>query len=637
MSATLLLVQTLNGLQFGIILFLIAAGLTLVFGVMDFINLAHGVQYMVGAYFAAAFVAWTGSFAAGLALALPAALAFGLLLEVVVFRHLYDRDHLDQVLATFGIILFLNQGVKAVWGAAPLFVPIPPALSGSIELMPGLLYPVYRLAIIAAGLAVGGLLYVLVHHTRAGMLVRAGATNAAMVSALGVDIRRLFMVVFGFGAMLAGFAGAMVAPILSVEPGMGDNILILAFVVIVIGGIGSIRGAFLAALLIGLVDTLGRSFASNILRLVLDPSMASQTGRGDRPDADLHPDGGGPVLPADRPLPREAVTGLPAEAAEIAVAPPARPARWRGYILPLVLFALFAVAPAFARHGGEGYILALVLRVMILGIAAMSLDLILGYGALISFGHAAFLGIGAYAVGILMSHGVGDAFVQLAAALAASALFALVTGAISLRTKGVYFIMITLAFGQMLYFLATSLAAYGGDDGMTLPRKSLVLGTRILGEGHTFYYVVLACLVGAYLLCRAIVASRFGRVLRGTRENPVRMQAIGFNPLAYQLAAYVIAGALCGLAGFLLANQTEFVSPAFMTWQRSGELIVMVILGGLGSLHGAIIGAAAFVILEEVLSRITELWKMIFGPMLVLVALFARGGILGFFRGLRRG
>src|SRR5215207_5428000 len=336
-------------------------------------------------------------------------------------------------------------------------------------------------------------------------------------------------------------------------------------------------------------------------------------------------------------LPREAVTRLPAEAAETAAAPPARPARWRGYILPLVLFGLFAVAPAFARHGGEGYILALVLRVMILGIAAMSLDLILGYGALISFGHAAFLGIGAYAVGILTSHGVGDAFGQLGAALAASALFALVTGAISLRTKGVYFIMITLAFGQMLYFLATSLASYGGDDGMTLPRKSLVLGTRILGEGHTFYYVVLACLVGAYLLCRAIVASRFGRVLRGTRENPVRMQAIGFNPLAYQLAAYVIAGALCGLAGFLLANQTEFVSPAFMTWQRSGELIVMVILGGLGSLHGAIIGAAAFVILEEVLSRITELWKMIFGPMLVLVALFARGGILGFFRGLRHG
>jgi branched-chain amino acid transport system permease protein len=279
MSATLLFVQTLNGLQFGLILFLIAAGLTLVFGVMDFINLAHGVQYMLGAYLVAAFTAWSGSFWAGLLLALPSALALGLLLEILVFHHLYGRDHLDQVLATFGVILFLNQGVKFVWGAAPLNVPMPEILSGSIELMDGLLYPVYRLAIIGSGLAVAGLLYVLVNHTRAGMLVRAGASNAPMVSALGVDIRRLFKLVFGFGAMLAGFAGAMVAPILSVEPGMGDGVLILAFVVIVIGGIGSIRGAFIAALLVGLVDTLGRSFGSNILRLFLDPAVASQTGR----------------------------------------------------------------------------------------------------------------------------------------------------------------------------------------------------------------------------------------------------------------------------------------------------------------------------------------------------------------------
>jgi branched-chain amino acid transport system permease protein len=279
MTTNLLLIQALNGLQFGIILFLIAAGLTLVFGVMDFINLAHGVQYMVGAYLAAALTAWTGSFGLGLLLALPAALGVGLALEVLVFRHLYDRDHLDQVLATFGVILFLNQGVKVVWGAAPLFVPVPEALSGSIEIAPGLLYPVYRLAIIAAGLGVALLLYVLVNHTRAGMLVRAGATNAPMVSALGVDIRRLFMLVFGFGAMLAGFAGAMVAPILSVEPGMGDNLLILAFVVIVIGGIGSVRGAFVAALAVGLVDTLGRSLAPTLLRLFLEAGPASQTGR----------------------------------------------------------------------------------------------------------------------------------------------------------------------------------------------------------------------------------------------------------------------------------------------------------------------------------------------------------------------
>ena len=283
MSATLFFLQALNGLQFGLILFLIAAGLTLVFGVMDFINLAHGVQYMVGAYLAAAFTAWTGSFGLGLALALPTALAFGLLLEIAIFRHLYERDHLDQVLATFGVIIFLNEGVRILWGAAPLSVPVPEFLSGSIELPGGVSYPTYRLAIIAAGLGVAALLYGLVNHTRIGMLIRAGASNAPLVSALGVNIKLLFSLVFGFGAMLAGFAGAMVSPILSVEPGMGDNVLILAFVVIVIGGIGSVRGAFLAALLIGLVDTLGRFVAPWALRMLLDPAAASQTGRAVAP------------------------------------------------------------------------------------------------------------------------------------------------------------------------------------------------------------------------------------------------------------------------------------------------------------------------------------------------------------------
>jgi branched-chain amino acid transport system permease protein len=278
MSTTLLVVQILNGLQLGVLLFLIAAGLTLVFGVMDFINLAHGVQYMLGAYFAVAFYSVTGNFLAALLLALAAALVFGILLEFLIFRHLYGRDHVDHVIATFGIILFLNSAVKILWGAAPLSLPIPEVLSGSILLMDGLLYPVWRLVIIGSGLAVAVLLYVFVNYTRIGMLVRAGSTHAPIVAALGVNISRLFTIVFGFGAMLAGFAGVMIAPILSVEPGMGDTILILAFVVIVIGGVGSIRGAFIAALLIGLVDTLGRSFAVDILRLVMAPSPARTVG-----------------------------------------------------------------------------------------------------------------------------------------------------------------------------------------------------------------------------------------------------------------------------------------------------------------------------------------------------------------------
>ncbi|MBV9434280.1 MAG: branched-chain amino acid ABC transporter permease [Hyphomicrobiales bacterium] len=278
MSTALLAVQTLNGLQLGVILFLIAAGLTLVFGVMDFINLAHGVQYMLGAYFAVTAYGLTQSFPLALALALAASLLVGLILEAAIFRHLYGRDHLDQVLATFGIILFLNEAVRMTFGANALSLSMPDALSGSLRLMPGLLYPVYRLVVIGAGIGVGVLLYVLVNHTRVGMLVRAGASNAPMVSALGVDIGRLFMIVFGVGAMLAGFAGALVAPIFAVEPNMGDNLLILAFVVIVIGGIGSVRGAFVASLLVGLVDTLGRSFASDVLRGVLSSSAANQAG-----------------------------------------------------------------------------------------------------------------------------------------------------------------------------------------------------------------------------------------------------------------------------------------------------------------------------------------------------------------------
>lgn len=275
----LLILQSLNGIQFGILLFLVAAGMTLIFGVMDFINLAHGVQYMVGAYLVAHFTGMTGDFFLGLALALPTALIFGLFLEFLIFRRLYHRDHLDQVLVTFALILILNEGVRMIWGSASISVPVPEALSGSVQLIGNLRYPVYRLAIIAAGIMVALGLYIMINHTRIGMLLRAGAANREMVSAMGIDIGRLFTIVFGFGAMLAGFSGALIAPILSVDPGMGDSVLILTFVVIVIGGIGSIRGAFIAALLIGLVDTLGRGFGPILLRTFLEPSAAAQAGR----------------------------------------------------------------------------------------------------------------------------------------------------------------------------------------------------------------------------------------------------------------------------------------------------------------------------------------------------------------------
>ncbi|WP_283179403.1 branched-chain amino acid ABC transporter permease [Gemmobacter sp. 24YEA27] len=277
--STLLLLQVMNGVQFGILLFLVAAGLTLIFGIMDFINLAHGALYMVGAYLMATFAATTGNFWLGLALTLPAMLVVGLLLELGIFRKLYQRPHLDQVLATFALVLITSELVKMIWGAAPLNVPMPESLSGSMPLAGPMRFPVYRLAIILAGLGLALGLWYVIGRTRLGMLLRAGASNRNMVSALGVDISRLFTVVFAFGAMLAGFAGAIVSPILSVDPGMGDSILILAFVVIVIGGVGSVRGAFIAALLVGIIDTVGRIFGPMLLKMAFDPAVANQLGR----------------------------------------------------------------------------------------------------------------------------------------------------------------------------------------------------------------------------------------------------------------------------------------------------------------------------------------------------------------------
>jgi branched-chain amino acid transport system permease protein len=265
-------------LQFGLLLFLLAAGLTLVFGIMDLVNLAHGSLYMIGAYFAATFAAWTDSFVLGAALALLATLLVGMVLEVIAMRRLNGRDHLDHVLGTFGLILFFNELVRLIWGAGGLSLPLPSWLLVSVPILPGISYSGYRLAMIVVTLVVAALLYILVMRTRIGMLIRAGASNREMVGALGVNIKLLYTLVFGLGAALAGLAGLMQAPILTVQIGMGENILILAFVVTVIGGIGSIRGSLVAALLVGFIDTLGRAYFPDLLLLVFSQEAASTAG-----------------------------------------------------------------------------------------------------------------------------------------------------------------------------------------------------------------------------------------------------------------------------------------------------------------------------------------------------------------------
>lgn len=308
--------------------------------------------------------------------------------------------------------------------------------------------------------------------------------------------------------------------------------------------------------------------------------------------------------------------------------------------LPAIAFLLLLALAPFIGFG-EGHQLTLLARGMIFGIGAVSLALLVGGAGLASLGHAAMLGFGAYAVVVLDDAGITSMAIVLPVAMLAAAGFALVTGAIAIRTTGVHFIMITLAFGQMAYFTAASLSAYGGDDGYTLYGRTEVFGTRLLESRLAFHYVCLGALAFTWGACRLLLASRFGRVLRAARENEVRVQAVGFSPYPYRLVAYVIAGALSGLAGVLLANSAEFIAPSYLSWQRSGELLFMVILGGLGGLHGAMIGALVFMGLEEWLPHlIGEHWRLVFGPLLILSVLFLRGGLVGLpatLRGIGRG
>src|SRR2546426_961602 len=519
---SLLFEQTLNGLQFGVMLFLMAAGLTLVFGIMNFINLAHGSLYMVGAYLTVAATKWSGSYLAGVALGLGGTLIVGMLVEIVAARPLYDRDHLDQVLATFGLILFFNELVAILWGRAALFASGPSWLAGHIDLFTGSRYPMYRAAIIVVGLVTAIILWYVVTRTRLGMLIRAGATNRTMVAALGVNIRLLYTVVFGFGAALAGLAGLLAGPIYNVQPGMGELILIQVFVVILLA-------------------------------------------------------------------------------------------------LPPVVLAI-----------GQPFYLDLTRRIMILAIAAVSLNLILGYGGMVSFGHAAYIGIGAYAVGILGFYGVFNGWLQILVAIAASALVALAIGAVSIRTSGIYFIMITLAFTQMLYYLGISVAEFGGDDGMRLKRRSQ-LGFVDLNDPVQFYYLVLVLMLLAVYVTYRIVNSRFGIVLRATKSNEARSRAIGISPYLYRLTAFVIPGAMCGLAGALSGNHTNYITPGLMSWQQSGDIMFMVILGGMASTAGPVLGAFALLLVEDLLSGWTQHWQVILGPLLILSVIFFRRGLAGIF------
>tara|TARA_B100001123_G_scaffold440810_1_gene580680 strand:- start:3006 stop:3956 length:951 start_codon:yes stop_codon:yes gene_type:complete len=311
-----------------------------------------------------------------------------------------------------------------------------------------------------------------------------------------------------------------------------------------------------------------------------------------------------------------------------------------GKVVSISLLVIFAVMPVLAPLVGEPYYVDVFARIMLWAMAALGLNLILGFGGMVSFGHAAYVGVGAYTVGILSHHGVSSGFLQWPLAIGLSGIFAAIFGAISLRTRGIYFIMITLAFSQMLYFLAVSLEQYGSNDGLLVPERSdFSIGTLHAGidDDHAIYYVILCILVLCLYAKSRLIAGRFGMILKGIKSNETRLQALGVSTYRYRLAAFTLSGMICGLSGVLFANFEGFVSPDLMHWTRSGEVLIMVILGGAGMLFGPLFGATVFLLLSEVLARFTDYWNIIFGPILILVVLYAKGGIGGLFRGRNRG
>ena len=630
--------QFLNGIQLGALLFLMASGLTLVLGIVRLINLAHGTLYMLGAFLASTFAAQFGSVGFAFPAAVLATALFGFLLERLVLRHLYDRSELEQVLCTFGMIIFANEAVRLIWGPVPVALPLPASLNGSVELF-GLNYSSYRLMFIAAGLAIAFLMHILINRTRVGMLIRAGASDRMMVQALGVNIKLLNALIFAIGAALAALAGAMAGPLQSVQAGMGEPVLIVALVVIVVGGIGSIRGSLAAAVMIGLIDTFGRimlpaALGSILIYLLMAIVLVFKPGG---------------LFPA--PGQGGSHSGDSSKSAADLMQ------RVRNYKMstPVVIsvLAFFAIVPLACILLDEPYYIKFFTRIMVFGISALGLGLIINYGGLVGFGHAAFVGVASYVVAILGFHASSDsalsgalglhsgggshlfeilatnnALVAWPIAIAVTSLMAFLIGAVSLRTNGLSFIMITLAFAQMLFYFFLALPNYGGESGLPLGQKSEVLSLP-MNDRIVFYYVVFVLMAACMWIISRLMRSPFGLVLEGSRQNDRRLRSIGVPVYAYRLTAFTLAGAIAGLAGVLLVNLQMFATPTDLSWHRSGDFLVMVIIGGIGSLSGPVIGALGFELTKHLLETWATHWELYFGPLLIAYVLFPPSRIIG--------
>ena len=601
--------QLLNGLVYGVLLFLIAAGLSLIFGLMNVVSLAHGSFFMLGAYFGLSIFKITGSFWWALVLAPIPVIALGVLMELLFLRPLYRRGHLDQVLLTFGFTFVFLDLVQTLWGRTVLRLPAPPSLQGTVQIGLGV-FSAYRLCLIGFGFAIALLLWLFLERSRIGAMVRAGVDNAVMAAGLGANIPALFTGIFGFGVALAALGGIAAAPVLGLYPGMDSEILIPAFIVIVIGGMGSLRGAFVGSLLIGVADTFGKAYFQSIALFLIYLAMTA-------------------VL-LIRP---QGLFGI--KYSDVAIAPAvattSRPSTLQTRAAEFLVLLALLVLPFLMTD----YPRALVSEIYIFAIFAMSLDLLLGFTGLMSLGHAAFFGLGAYAVAVLgVQFGI-NAWLGVVAGVAIAGCGAALIGFFCVRTAGIPFLMLTLAFSQLVFSVALKWRdVTGGSDGIAIAEKPSFFGFD-LSNSLVMYFMALSFFVLAYWGLRRLLNAPLGHAFVGIRENEQRMAAIGYPTRAYKLVSFTIAGAIAGLAGGLYAIFNGFISADAVYWTASGDILIMTMLGGAGTLIGPAVGAALVLLMKNVVSSYSEHWLAIIGVTFICCVMFFPGGLWGALRTLR--
>jgi len=620
MDLSFLTVQVLSALRQAAFLFLISSGLTLVFGVLNILNFAHGSLYMLGAYFIYAVtlqLTGPGGFLVAL-LAAPLGVAvIAAVIETGLLRRIYVQEEIYQLLLTYSLVLIIDDLAKIVFGPEFKSIPKPEWISGAVTILGGTV-PVYTLVVLVLAPAMAAVLWFILYRTRVGKIVRATASDREMADALGINMSALFTLVFAFGAILAGFGGALAGPARTVFPGVGTEVIIESFVVVVIGGLGNLAGALIGSLLIAALETVGiivfPEFEMSLIYLLMVVVLVVR-----------------PWGLFGRPLKVKALSdrNLGMEAQEISpvhfsVHPAIR-------LLPLLLLL---VVPLFAGRFYQ-YLLT---QIMIASLMALSFNLLLGTTGLLSFGQAAFFGVGAYTFGLLATKAGVSTLPALLLAPVCAAAAAAVIGLFCVRLSGVHFAMLTLAFGQLVFTVAYKwYGLTGGDNGIQgIPVRPLPGGIDI-GSTRAMYYFTLAVVGICAEILRRFRSSPFGATLKAIRENGQRAACLGVNVKLYQWAAFVAAGAFTGMAGGLFALMEKAISPEIIHWTKSAEPVLMTIIGGIYSFAGPVAGAAVFVVLNSFLVAWTEKWALVLGIVLLLMVLLLPGGVVGFINEKARG